>query len=120
MVIAFIVIGIIGGIIGGMGMGGGTLLIPLLTVFCKVDQHVAQAVNLISFIPMATVALIIHFKNGLIKKDGVLVIILTGLIFSVLGTFLARSISGDVLKRFFGIFLIFLALSRFFSAIKEE
>ena len=62
----FGVAGVLGGVLGGMGMGGGTLLIPLLTIFYKVSQHTAQAVNLISFIPMAVVALIIHIKNKLV------------------------------------------------------
>ena len=56
-------IGFFAGIIGGMGMGGGTLLIPILTIFLSFEQKNAQAINLLVFIPMAIVALIIHFKN---------------------------------------------------------
>ena len=48
-IILFIIIGVAGGVIGGMGMGGGTLLIPLLTLFTGADQHLAQAVNLIAY-----------------------------------------------------------------------
>ena len=59
--------GLVGGLIGGMGMGGGTLLIPLLSIFYSVGQHTAQAVNLVSFIPMAVVTLIIHIKNKLVN-----------------------------------------------------
>ena len=59
--------GLAGGMLGGMGMGGGTVLIPLLTILLGVPQHAAQAINLISFLPMAGVALIIHFKNGLVE-----------------------------------------------------
>ena len=46
-----ILAGIVGGIIGGMGMGGGTLLIPILTIFLDVPQKNAQAINLVAFIP---------------------------------------------------------------------
>ena len=59
-----IAVSALGGIIGGMGMGGGTLLIPLLTLAAGVEQHLAQAINLMSFVPMSIVALIIHKKNG--------------------------------------------------------
>ena len=31
-IVLLIVFGLIGGLLGGMGMGGGTLLIPLLTI----------------------------------------------------------------------------------------
>ena len=46
--------------LGGMGMGGGTVLIPALTVILGVEQHVAQATNLIAFLPMALFTLKIH------------------------------------------------------------
>ena len=49
MVFLEIIIGILGGIIGGMGMGGGTLTIPLLTIFLNYEQLKAQGINLIRF-----------------------------------------------------------------------
>ena len=58
-----IIAGILGGIAGGMGMGGGTLTIPILTIFLSVGQLEAQGINLVAFIPMSIVALIIHAKN---------------------------------------------------------
>ena len=45
MEVLFIVFGIIGGLLGGMGMGGGTLLIPLLTLGLDVPQQTAQLLN---------------------------------------------------------------------------
>ena len=59
--------GFAGGVLGGMGMGGGTALIPLLTIFLGLPQTVAQGINLISFLPMSLLALSVHFKNGLLK-----------------------------------------------------
>ena len=94
----YVFAGLIGGILGGMGMGGGTLLIPLLTIFYSVNQHMAQAINLIGFIPMAIVALIIHIKNKLVKFDNVLIIIVSGAITCVAGCFLAKIMSGNLLK----------------------
>ena len=73
-IIIFAVVGIVGGVIGGMGMGGGTLLIPLLTIFSGVEQHMAQAINLIAFIPTAIVALIVHIRNKLVEKKHILIV----------------------------------------------
>ena len=42
-----ILIGLISGIVTGIGMGGGTILIFLLTTFIGLEQHIAQATNLI-------------------------------------------------------------------------
>ena len=91
-------------------MGGGTLLIPLLTVFCKTPQHVAQAVNLVSFIPMAAVALIIHFKKKLVDFSGVLYIIIPSCAAAVAASFLAKNLQGDLLKKLFGGFIALLGV----------
>ena len=120
MFLLFVIAGVIGGVLGGMGMGGGTLLIPILTVFLGVGQHVAQAVNLIGFIPMSAVALFIHFKKGLIRKDGIFIIIAAGLLSCAVFAFIAKSIEGETLKRIFGIFLIVLSFTRFFDALKKQ
>lgn len=110
MQIAFYVIaGLIGGILGGMGMGGGTLLIPLLTLFFSVSQHVAQAVNLIAFIPMAVVAFFIHKKNGLIELKDMIFLVVSGLVLCVAGSLVAKIVDGKLLGRFFGLFLIVLS-----------
>ena len=71
-VFLFVLFGLLGGIIGGMGMGGGTLLIPLLTIFLSIEQKTAQSINLLAFIPMALVALIIHFKNKMVMTKDIL------------------------------------------------
>ena len=60
-----ILIGMISGIVSGTGMGGGTILIFLLTFMMGIEQHVAQATNLIFFIPTSIVAIIINIKNPL-------------------------------------------------------
>ncbi|HEY8389576.1 MAG TPA: sulfite exporter TauE/SafE family protein [Clostridia bacterium] len=109
-IIKFILIGIAGGVLGGMGMGGGTLLIPLLTMLGGVDQHTAQAINLVSFIPMALVALILHFKNKLVKTKGVLFIIIPALAASTLSSLLVKKINSDLLSRLFGGFLAILGI----------
>lgn len=116
----YLVAGIFGGVLGGMGMGGGTVLIPLLSIFYSVAQHTSQAVNLISFIPMAVVALIIHIKNKLVKFSKILLIILPGVATCVLGCYLARAMSGDLLKRCFGGFLVLLSIFQFVAGFRKK
>ena len=58
-----ILIGGLSGIFSGIGMGGGTILIFLLTTFAGLEQHIAQATNLIYFIPTAISAIIVNYKN---------------------------------------------------------
>ena len=113
-------VGALGGLLGGMGMGGGTILIPLLTIIFGIGQHQAQALNLLGFIPMAVIALVIHFKNRLVDYKNVWIIIVTGLIFCATGSFIAKQISGDVLKRIFGGFLILLSIFQLITGLKKQ
>jgi uncharacterized membrane protein YfcA len=115
-----VVAGFAGGVLGGMGMGGGTVLIPLLTLFCGISQHTAQAVNLVSFIPMAIVALIIHFKNNLVNFVHITSIILSGVITCIVGCYVARAMNGELLKRFFGGFLVLLSAWQVVSFIRKR
>lgn len=112
--ILFCIVGVLGGILGGMGMGGGTILIPLLTILFKVPQKLAQAINLIAFIPMAIVALIIHSKNHLIRKKNLGFIIIPACISAILSSILSNHLKNRLLQKIFGGFLIFLALLQFF------
>lgn len=110
------VLGVISGVFGGMGMGGGTLLIPLLMNFSSVTQHQAQTINLVSFIPMSIVAIIIHAKNKLIVTKNCLFLIIPSVIFAVIFSFLSKFIHSDILKRLFGVFLLGVGFYLLFNA----
>lgn len=116
----YILVGFLGGVLGGMGMGGGTVLIPLLTVFCGVDQKAAQAINLVSFVPMAIVAVTVHLKRGRIKKKGLLSLILPAAFFSAVGSAVAGVADSLVLRRAFGVFLLFLAVFSLFGKNRKQ
>lgn len=115
--IIYIVIGIVGGVFGGLGMGGGTLLIPLLVSFSDLQQQTSQMANLISFIPMSIVALIIHIKNKLVEFQYLLWISLPAVVSSVAVAFLTKGIKGEVLGKCFGVFLIVLGIVQIVSLI---
>lgn len=102
--------GFCGGFVGGMGMGGGTLLIPLLTLLLGFSQKQAQAVNLVAFLPMAAVALVIHAKKRRVRFREAIWFLPSGVIVGTLGALIMRSFSGRVLRKSFGAFLVLLAL----------
>lgn len=115
-----ILAGLLGGIAGGMGMGGGTLTIPILTIFLSVNQICAQGINLIAFIPMAIIALMIHFKNGLVDFKNVWPMSVVGCCFSLLGSLIANHLSSVLLKKMFAVFLIGLAIWQIFDIFKNR
>jgi len=112
-----IIIGILGGTFGGMGMGGGTLLIPLLTTFGGVGQHAAQSINLAAFLPMAVVALVIHFVKKRVEPKYALLIALPAIVTAIPGALLAVRFEGQLLSRFFGGFLVILGIWQLWKTI---
>lgn len=104
------IIGFFAGIIGGMGMGGGTILIPALVLFANIQPKLAQSINLISSIPMTIAALIIHIKKKNIEFELVLPIVIFGIAAAVGGSLLAEYINSQILRKAFGIFLFFIGL----------
>ena len=118
--IFFILIGLISGIAGGMGMGGGTLLIPLLSIFLGVAQKEAQLLNVFSFVIMAIFVVYIHIKNKLINAFPAIIFSVLASIFAVVSSLLVKDISNTTLKTFFGVFLIVLALIQVFSLIIKK
>ena len=114
----YLIAGLAGGILGGMGMGGGTVLIPILTVFCGVPQHLAQSVNLLSFLPMAAVSLRIHAKNGLLDTKNIAWMALPATALSVLGGIFVQGVSAGALRVGFGAFLCLLSFYQFYAGIK--
>ncbi|MBE5785316.1 MAG: sulfite exporter TauE/SafE family protein [Clostridiales bacterium] len=113
--IFFILAGFFAGIAAGMGMGGGTLLIPALTLLLGVPQHAAQGVNVIAFLPAAAAALYVHAKAGRLRLRECLPIIAAGGVGALALSLLAGEVSAPWLRRLFGLFLIALALCRAFG-----
>lgn len=105
-----IIIGILAGIISGLGMGGGTILILLLTIFLEIPQNLAQSTNLFFFIPTAISAIIINAKNKKIDFNISKYFILLGIVGSIVGSYISIKISVKTLKKIFGVFLILIAI----------
>lgn len=115
----YLILGFIGGIPAGMGMGGGTVTIPLLVLVGGVEQKIAQCANLFSFLPMSVGALKTHAENGLLETQGIWWIVLPALALSALGTWAAAVLPSQILRKGFGIFLIGLALVGFSRVLKK-
>lgn len=113
------IVSILSGIISGMGIGGGTILLPALVIFFNIKQQIAQSVNLLSFIPTAAVALINHVKNKNVEKKTALLLISGGLIGAIIGSILASNISSLFLRRMFGIYLLLMGFYEIFSKAKK-
>ena len=111
--------GIISGIISGIGMGGGTILITILVCFISIDQKVAQAVNLVFFVPTSIVTTIINIKNKQIEWKLALPIASFGSIGALLGAFISTKIEVNLLRKMFAVFLLLIAIYESYSWYKK-
>ncbi len=110
--ILFALLGILFGIVGGMGLGGGIVLIPALTLFMGVSQHEAQGMTLFAYLPMAAAALVSHFRQKSVSVKPALFLTMFGVTGGAGGYWLASAIEEDPLRIVFAAFLIIVALLR--------
>ncbi len=113
-----VIIGIVAGIVSGTGMGGGTILIFLLTFMMGVEQHIAQATNLIFFIPTAIVAILVNLKNKNIDIKLAIIISVFGILGAIIGANISIHIDVGILKKCFGAFLVIVTLNEIYSIVK--
>ncbi len=114
-----VLFGFISGIVTGMGMGGGTILILLLSLFMNVEQHIAQATNLIFFIPTSLAAIIMNIRQKNIDKSVVIIVSLFGIIGAMLGVMISENISSQNLRKYFAIFILIISLHEFYKIFRE-
>ena len=114
-----ILIGIISGFVSGMGMGGGTILILCLSMFLGIEQHIAQATNLVFFIPTSIVAIIINIKQRYVDFKLAIPIAIAGVVGAIIGAICSSKTDVKMLKKYFGIFLGLIAFWEIYSLIKK-
>ena len=101
-------------------MGGGTILVLVLSNFLNINQHMAQATNLLYFIPTSIAAIWIYWKNGNLDKKVALKMIPFGIAFAVFGSYIATLIQAQNLKKYFGIFLLAVGVYEIFITVKNK
>lgn len=114
-----ILFGIISGIVASMGMGGGVTLVLLFSLFSEVKQHIVQGINLIFFVPTSIVAIYMNIKNKNIEYQVSKKVIISGVFGAVVGSLMAIKINSASLKKYFGIFLIGIAIFEIFTFFKQ-
>lgn len=93
-------------IISAWGVGGGTLLLLVMTLFLGVGQEAARGINLLFFLPTAASALYCHWKGGFLDRATLKSAVPAALMAAALGAFLAGVMGTEVLRKPFGVYLL--------------
>jgi hypothetical protein len=105
------VVGFATGIISGWGVGGGTILMVYLTSFAGINTMNARNINLMYFIPTSVSALYSHVKNGFVKWSCAIPAAAAGVFAACAGAIGAAYVQTELMKKFFGVFLILVGIS---------
>lgn len=110
-----VLIGIFAGICTGLGIGGGSVLILCLSLFLGFEQHIAQATNILFFIPAAIVSILLNLKNKNINIKNSLTLMFFGVMGSILGSNISRNMNMYLLRKLFGLFLVLICIKESYS-----
>ena len=106
-VMAFVVGAIAGVLSGLLGIGGGAVMVPAMTLLMGLTQHVAQGTSLLVIIPTAISGSITHFRMGNIRLQTAGWLSLGGVVGAVAGALLALASPDQLLRLLFGAYLTF-------------
>ena len=113
--IGVILLGIIAGILSGLlGIGGGTILVPLFIYVLKMDIHVATGTSLAVIIPTTIIGTWAHHSAGQVDWKVAVIVALLAAIGVYAGVKLNVILPAHVLQRIFAVFLFFVSLQLFF------
>ena len=94
------------GIVSAWGVGGGTLLLLVMTLLLGVDQRTAQGINLLFFLPTAASALVCHARAGHLDKPTLKVSTPAAVLAALLAAWAATALDVELLRKPFGIYLL--------------
>ena len=118
--VSLILLGFCCGILSGMGVGGGTLMVPALIYFWHTSQLTAQGVIIAIFLPTAFIASLRHYRQGYIRPWFSVMLIFGALPAGFFGSYVAHIINKDLLSHIFGIFLIISSCIQFYNTYKTK
>lgn len=103
-------IGWIAGTLSGLlGIGGGVILVPALTLILKLEVHEAIGISLATIAPTALSGAIKHYQSGNVDLKFALLVIVGAVVGGYGGAMLAQRLSGLVLRKAFAVLMLVVA-----------
>ena len=99
--------GLFSGVCNGLfGSGGGTLAVPVMEKFGKIEAHKAHATAIAFILPLSLISGIIYFYGIEIPVKETLFACLGGLVGGFAGAKMLGKIKGRTLHIIFGVFML--------------
>ena len=105
-----VISGAFAGLCNGLfGSGGGTLVVPCLEKFAELEEQKAHATAILVILPLSVISLITYSTNVKTDFSSVASVITGGVLGSIAGAMFLKKLSGTLLRRLFGAFILIAA-----------
>lgn len=112
--LGFIIIGLTAGLLSGLfGVGGGTVIVPMLVLMMRFDQRLAGGTSLTAIVPTAAVGVISYAASGSVAWIAALILAAGAVVGAQIGSRLMPRISQRALRWGFVVFLLVVLASLF-------
>ncbi len=114
-IVLYILVGLLAGLVGGtFGIGGGLIMVPVFVLGFGLTQHQAQGTALAAMLPpIFILAAMRYYAAGNVKVQMAIYVAAGILIGSFIGAHYAQGVSGQHLRRLFGVLLVLSGLKMF-------
>ncbi|MHC4102347.1 MAG: sulfite exporter TauE/SafE family protein [Planctomycetota bacterium] len=113
-------LGLTAGVIGGLiGIGGSIVIIPVLTLLLGRDQHFSQASAMIINVFVAAAAVFQHNRAHAIRWKIAARMVPAGLLLIIVGVEVSNALDAEVLKKIFGVFLLYVVAYNVVKLVHE-
>jgi uncharacterized membrane protein YfcA len=118
MSVAFIVIGLVAGVLAGLfGIGGGLVIVPALVLVARMPIQLAVGTSLGALLlPAGLLGALVYYRAGNLNVKAALLITLGLFVGAWLGAQIAQEIRTPTLTRMFAVFLLAVAVRMWFEA----
>jgi uncharacterized membrane protein YfcA len=114
-------LGLVTGVVSGLlGVGGGILFVPTLTIGLGLTQLHAEATSLLAIIPTAVAGAVQQYRYGNVRWRAAAIIGVSAIAGVVAGAQLAESLPEHILKRLFAVLLLAVAGQIVWRAVKRR
>jgi uncharacterized protein len=106
-----LIIGLAGGFFGGLaGLGGGIIMIPLMTAFAGLSQKQAHGTSLVAVVFTGAVGALTYFSHGVVDWKAAVILAASAMLFARMGALYAHSLPERHLRVGFGVFIMCVSL----------
>ncbi|WP_460774413.1 sulfite exporter TauE/SafE family protein [Microbacterium sp. GXF7504] len=113
-ILTYIGVGLLAGLLSGLfGVGGGTVIVPLLVLFLTFNQRLAAGTSLAAIVPTAAVGVVSYALAGSVDWFAAILLAAGAIVGTQIGTWMLPRISQTVLRWIFVGFLAAVIVSLF-------